>query len=138
MDIAFFLSEPKRTHLSSPHYHQFYRVELVEKPLISLNSSTSRMGLLMFSLKIKNSPVGLQFKVRMIFIGASWEFYMSHANLGKHLCFHFPPEHLFLLAGTWLSALFFLINCLGKLQTSHADRHVAYALCLLKAAFARN
>jgi hypothetical protein len=63
---------------------------------------------------------------------------MSPENLGKHLGFHFTPEHLFLLAGIWLSVLFFIINCLGKLQTSHADRHGAYALCLLKAAFSRN
>lgn len=96
------------------------------------------MDLLIFCLKIKNSPVGLQFKVWMIFIGASWECYMSPENLGKLLCFHFTPEHLFILAGIWRSVLFFIINCLGKLLTSYAVRHVAYALCLLKAAFAGN
>lgn len=92
----------------------------------------------MFHPEIKNSPVGLQFKVRMIFIGASWEFSVSHGNLGKHLCFHFSPEHLFLLAGIWRPVLFFIINCLGNLQTSYANRHIAYALCLLNVAFARN
>lgn len=92
----------------------------------------------MLLTKIKHSPVGLQFKVSMIFIGASWEFYMSHENLGKHLCFHFSLEHLFLLAGIWLAVLFFIINCLGNLQASHANSHTAYVLCLLKAALARN
>lgn len=96
------------------------------------------MDMLLFHLKTKNSPVGSQFKVRMIFIGASWEFGMSCENLGKHLCFHFSPEHLFLLAGIWITVSVFIINYLGNLRASHANRRGAYALCLLKAAFARN